>query len=171
MQISGSVRHARCIFLEIIEGRGTEHGGVWLDTKDIVGWDKLQYDRARSYIWPKRFGVDTTRFEVAPTYHFTIGGVRFNARAESTVDGLLVAGEVARGIHGANRIAGNALTECMVFGAIAGETAAQHTSRPRRWISPAQVQRCRQEVLTLSGASYNTIPVVFPYVPLGERVV
>jgi fumarate reductase (CoM/CoB) subunit A len=115
---------SRYIYEEIAEGRGTEHGGVWLDTTNIEGWDSLKRDRARSYIWPEKLGVDTNRFEIAPTYHFTMGGININANAQTNIRGLYAAGEVVGGIHGANRIGGNALPECMVFGAIAGRHAA-----------------------------------------------
>ncbi|MFC2029079.1 FAD-binding protein, partial [Chloroflexota bacterium] len=107
-----------------IEGRGTEHGGVWLDTYAVENWEHWRKDRARSYIWPAKLGVDVRRAEVGPTSHYTLGGVRINEKAETGVDGLYAAGEVAGGIHGANRIGGNALADCMVFGEIAGREAA-----------------------------------------------
>lgn len=115
---------SRYIYMEIQEGRGTEHGGVWLDTSRVEGWDYLKRERARSYIWPEKLGVDTERFEIAPTYHFTMGGVKIDKYAQTNIRGLYAAGEVVGGIHGANRIGGNALPECMVFGAIAGRHAA-----------------------------------------------
>jgi len=117
---------SRGIFTEIAEGRGTEHGGVWMTTEfiDREYWEEVRKDRARSYIVPKQFGVNTDRFEVAPTYHFTLGGLEFNERGETNLGRLLVAGEAAGGIHGANRIGGNALAECLVFGEIVGRVAA-----------------------------------------------
>jgi len=115
---------SQCIYKEILEGRGTEHGGVWLDTYAVENWEHWRRDRARSYIWPAKLGVDVRRAEVAPTSHYTLGGVRINEKAETGVEGLYAAGEVAGGIHGANRIGGNALADCMVFGEIAGREAA-----------------------------------------------
>jgi len=115
---------SQCIFKEIQEGRGTDHGGVWQDTRWIETFDELRRDRPRSYIWPKKLGVDVSRFEIAPTYHFTLGGVRINTNAETSVPGLFACGEIVGATHGANRLAGNALTECMVFGEIAGRNAA-----------------------------------------------
>jgi fumarate reductase (CoM/CoB) subunit A len=112
------------IFQEIQEGRGTEHGGVWQDTRWIENFEELRRDRARSYIWPEKLGVNLERIEVAPTYHFTLGGVRINTEAETRVPGLYACGEIVGATHGANRLAGNALTECMVFGEIAGRNAA-----------------------------------------------
>lgn len=121
---------SHCIFREIQDGRGTEHGGVWLDTRWIKSFEELRHDRARSYIWPEKLGVNLQRFEVAPTYHFTLGGVRINSDAETSVPGLYACGEVVGATHGANRLAGNALTECIVFGEIAGRNAAQHALMP-----------------------------------------
>lgn len=123
---------SRRIFLEIIEGRGTEHGGVWLDATNIEGWEYLRRERARSYIWPAKLGVNTERFEIAPTYHFTMGGIRIDTDCQTNIPGFFAAGEVVGGIHGANRLGGNALPECMVFGAIAGMNAAL---RERRKVS------------------------------------
>jgi succinate dehydrogenase/fumarate reductase flavoprotein subunit len=90
----------------------------------VENWEYWQRDRARSYVWPTKLGVDVRRVEVAPTSHFTLGGISINEDAETGVEGLYVAGEAAGGIHGANRIGGNALAECMVFGEIAGRNAA-----------------------------------------------
>ncbi|MCC6188480.1 MAG: FAD-binding protein [Anaerolineales bacterium] len=125
---------SQCIFREITEGRGAEHGGVWLDTRWIEEFETLRRDRPRSYIWPEKLGVNVQRIEVAPTYHFTLGGIRINTEAETTIPGLYAAGEVVGATHGANRLAGNALTECLVFGEIAGRNAALRalstTARP-----------------------------------------
>ena len=115
---------SRHIFMEIEAGRGTPHGGVWLDTSAIENWEGVRKDRPRSYLWPERFGVAARRFEIAPTYHFTLGGIRINGKCETNIAGLYAAGEAAGGVHGANRLAGNALAECTVFGQIAGKEAA-----------------------------------------------
>ncbi len=115
---------SRGIFMEIAKGKGTTHSGVWLQTSDIENWEEIRKDRPRSYIWPERFGISSRRFEVAPTYHFTVGGIRITEKCETSISGLYAAGEVAGGVHGGNRLAGNALPECMVFGQIAGKEAA-----------------------------------------------
>jgi fumarate reductase (CoM/CoB) subunit A len=107
---------SRAIYTEIIEGRGTEHGGVWYDARDVKGYEPSKMCAV--------LGIDPYRFEVAPTCHFTIGGVKINERAETSINGLYACGEVCGGVHGANRLAGNALPECLVFGAIAGKNAA-----------------------------------------------
>ncbi|MFC1955942.1 FAD-binding protein [Chloroflexota bacterium] len=115
---------SRAIFMEISRGKGTSHGGVWLDTSEVRNWEEVRKDRPRSYIWPERFGVSNRRFEIAPTYHFTVGGLKINEKCATNITGLYAAGEVAGGVQGANRLAGNALAECMVFGQIAGNEAA-----------------------------------------------
>lgn len=107
---------SRAIYTEIIEGRGTKHGGVWYDATDIKGYEPPKTRKV--------LGIDPYRFEVAPACHFTIGGVRITERAETSLNGLYACGEVCGGLHGANRLAGNALAECLVFGAIAGKNAA-----------------------------------------------
>jgi len=132
------------IFHEIQEGRGTEHGGVWQDTRWIENFEELRRDRARSYVWPVKLGIDPDRIEVAPTYHFTLGGVRVNVEAETRVPGLYACGEIVGATHGANRLAGNALTECMVFGEIAGRNAALRAGR-RKDADPVSERLMEQE--------------------------
>lgn len=139
---------SRRILMEIAEGRGTPHGGVWADTTDIRGFAEFKKDRPRTYVWKEKFGVKTDRFEVAPTYHYTLGGIRIDVGARTKVPGLYAAGEVTGGIHGANRLAGNALPECMVFGEIAGNnaTAECRTDLP---LDEQQVEMAKAKVLGL----------------------
>ncbi len=131
---------SRGIFMEIAEGKGTSHSGVWLDTSDIENWEEVRKDRPRSYIWPERFGISSRRFEIAPTYHFTVGGIRITEKCETNISGLYAAGEVAGGTHGGNRLAGNALPECMVFGQIAGKEAANFRQEELREVKEANIQ-------------------------------
>ncbi len=149
---------SRRIFLEIVEGRGTEHGGVWIETRDIPNFDAIRKERPRTYLWKERFGVKTDRFEVAPTYHYTLGGIRIDACGQATVPGLYAAGECAGGIHGANRLAGNALPDCLVFGRIAGQHSALNPT-PRVRISDGEVERVRGRILALAGGSPGGAPV------------
>jgi fumarate reductase (CoM/CoB) subunit A len=121
---------SRAIFMEIAEGRGTDHGGVWLDTSDIEDWEVFRKEHPRSFMWPERFGINSRRLEVAPTYHFTMGGIRINEKCETNLAGFFGAGEISGGVHGANRLAGNALAECVVFGQIAGKEAASFRKEP-----------------------------------------
>jgi succinate dehydrogenase / fumarate reductase flavoprotein subunit len=125
---------ARCIVREIKEGRGTPHGGVFLD----ISWIKQKLPDAALRIKKKlpsmyhQFkqlaDIDITQspMEVGPTTHYMMGGVRVDADSQmSTVPGLFAAGEVAAGLHGANRLGGNSLSDLLVFGKRAGEFAAR----------------------------------------------
>lgn len=125
---------ARCIVREIKEGRGSPHGGVFLD----IAWIKEKLSDSEAHIKRKlpsmyhQFmqlaGIDITKepMEVGPTTHYVMGGVRVNADSEmSTVPGLFAAGECAAGLHGANRLGGNSLSDLLVFGKRAGEHAAK----------------------------------------------
>jgi succinate dehydrogenase / fumarate reductase, flavoprotein subunit len=126
---------ARCIRREIKEGRGTPHGGVFLD----ISWIKEKLPNAADHIKKKlpsmyhQFkelaGVDITRepMEVGPTTHYIMGGIRVDADTQMTrVPGLFAAGECAAGLHGANRLGGNSLSDLLVFGKRAGEYAARY---------------------------------------------
>jgi succinate dehydrogenase / fumarate reductase flavoprotein subunit len=125
---------ARCIMREVKAGRGTPHGGVYLD----IAWVKEKIPRAEEYIKKKlpsmyhQFkqlaDVDITKepMEVGPTMHYVMGGIRVDAESQmSSVPGLFAAGECAAGINGANRLGGNSLSDLLVFGKRAGEFAAR----------------------------------------------
>jgi succinate dehydrogenase / fumarate reductase flavoprotein subunit len=125
---------ARCIMREIREGRGSPHGGVFLD----IAWIRERLSDAPAHIRRKlpsmyhQFrelaGIDITKeaMEVGPTTHYMMGGVRVDAETQmSTVPGLFAAGESAAGLHGANRLGGNSLSDLLVFGKRAGEHAAK----------------------------------------------
>ncbi|OLC97197.1 MAG: fumarate reductase/succinate dehydrogenase flavoprotein subunit [Gemmatimonadetes bacterium 13_1_40CM_3_70_6] len=131
---------ARCIVRETKEGRGSPHGGVFLD----IAWIREKLPRAEAHIKTKlpgmyhQFkqlaGVDITKepMEVGPTTHYMMGGVRVDAETQmSTVPGLFAAGECAAGLHGANRLGGNSLSDLLVFGQRAGEFAAQFAKQHR----------------------------------------
>lgn len=117
---------ARAIYKEVQEGRGSEHGGVYLDISH-KGGDYIKKKLPSMYDQFLNLGdVDITQkpMEVYPTVHYAMGGV--NAAAEdcsTNLEGLYVAGEVACGLHGANRLGGNSLTDLLVFGKRAGEAA------------------------------------------------
>ena len=125
---------ARCIVREIREGRGSPHNGVYLD----ISWIKTKIPNAAEYIkkklpsmyhqFKKLADIDITKeaMEVGPTTHYMMGGIRVNADTQmSTVPGLFAAGEAAAGLHGANRLGGNSLSDLLVFGKRAGEFAAR----------------------------------------------
>ena len=124
---------ARCIVREIKAGRGSPHNGVYLD----ISWIKKKLSNADDHIRKKLPGmyhqfkkladIDITKqpMEVGPTTHYAMGGIRVNADSQmSTVPGLFAAGECAAGLHGANRLGGNSLSDLLVFGKRAGEYAA-----------------------------------------------
>jgi fumarate reductase (CoM/CoB) subunit A len=113
-------------YREIKEGRGTVHGGVY---SDLSGVPTKELERYQSFMkLCEAEGIDPRwqPLEWAPGAHFFMGGVRINERCETSVPGLYAAGEVSGGIHGANRLGGNSLTETLVFGARAGRSAAEH---------------------------------------------
>src|SRR5215831_3585446 len=125
---------SRCIVREIKAGRGSPHGGVFLD----ISWIKARVPNAEEHIKRKlpsmyhQFmqlaGIDITKepMEVGPTTHYIMGGVRVDAESQmSTVPGLFAAGECAAGLHGANRLGGNSLSDLLVFSKRAGEYAAK----------------------------------------------
>jgi len=126
---------ARCITREIKAGRGSPHGGVFLD----IAWIKEKISNAPDHIKKKlpsmyhQFkelaGVDITKeaMEVGPTTHYMMGGIKVDADSQmTTVPGLFAAGECAAGLHGANRLGGNSLSDLLVFGKRAGEFAAEY---------------------------------------------
>ena len=126
---------ARMIQREVREGRGSPHGGVFLD----IAWIKEKLPNSEEHIKKKlpsmyhQFmqlaGIDITReaMEIGPTTHYIMGGVRVDGTTQmSTVPGLFACGEVAAGLHGANRLGGNSLSDLLVFGRRAGEHAAKY---------------------------------------------
>jgi fumarate reductase (CoM/CoB) subunit A len=118
---------ANQIFKEIKEGRGTEHGGVWIDLRAASPSHKEYVQEfLPAYRRLKQFGIDITEetLEVAPAAHTSLGGVRIDADTHTSVKGLFAAGEVTGGVHGANRLAGQAWLGCIVFGSRAGKFAA-----------------------------------------------
>ena len=125
---------ARCIVREVHEGRGSPHGGVFLD----IAWIKEKLPNAQDHIrrklpsmyhqFKELADIDITEepMEVGPTTHYIMGGIRVDADTQMTcVPGLFAAGECAAGLHGANRLGGNSLSDLLVFGKRAGEYAAQ----------------------------------------------
>ena len=126
---------ARCIRREVKAGRGSPHGGVFLD----IAWIKEKIPNSIDHIKKKLpsmyhqfkaladIDITTEPMEVGPTTHYIMGGVRVDpdSQMSPTVPGLFAAGEVAAGLHGANRLGGNSLSDLIVFGKIAGENAAK----------------------------------------------
>jgi succinate dehydrogenase / fumarate reductase flavoprotein subunit len=148
---------ARCIVREAKEGRGSPHGGVYLD----ISWIKRRLPNAEEHIKRKlpsmyhqfkQLGdVDITRepMEVGPTTHYIMGGVKVDPDTQmSSVPGLFAAGECAAGINGANRLGGNSLSDLLVFGKRAGEYAAKFAGdHGAGQVNPAQVEEARRRAL------------------------
>ena len=141
---------ARCIMREIKAGRGSPHGGVFLD----IAWIKEKMSNAPEHIkrklpsmyhqFKELAGVDITKepMEVGPTTHYIMGGVQVDADSQmTTIPGLFAAGECAAGLHGANRLGGNSLSDLLVFGQRAGEYAAKYAKETgSAAINEAEVQ-------------------------------
>jgi len=139
---------ARCINREVKAGRGSPHGGVFLD----IAWIKEKLPNASEHIKKKLpsmyhqfmqlagLDIPAEPMEVGPTTHYVMGGVRVDGDTQmSSVPGLFAAGEVAAGLHGANRLGGNSLSDLVVFGKRAGEHAARF-AKENRAITPAADQ-------------------------------
>jgi succinate dehydrogenase / fumarate reductase flavoprotein subunit len=129
MELSTRDVVARSIYTEVKEGRGSEHGGAFLD----ISHKPAEYVKKKLPSMYHQFrelaDVDITKgpMEVGPTCHYVMGGIRVEAEtAQSTLPGLFAAGEAAAGLHGANRLGGNSLSDLLVFGRRAGLAAAKH---------------------------------------------
>ncbi len=129
---------ARCIMREVKAGRGSPHGGVFLD----IAWIKARIANGEEHIkkklpsmyhqFKKLADIDITKepMEVGPTTHYIMGGVKVDPDSQmSSVPGLFAAGEAAAGLHGANRLGGNSLSDLLVFGKRAGEYAAEFAKK------------------------------------------
>ena len=151
MELSTRDVVARSIYTEVREGRGTEHGGAFLD----ISHKPAEYVKRKLPSMYHQFkelaDVDITKgpMEVGPTCHYMMGGIRVEAEtAQTTVPGLFAAGEAAAGLHGSNRLGGNSLSDLLVFGRRAGLAAAKHAKEVSFAApDPAQVERAEQEAL------------------------
>jgi succinate dehydrogenase / fumarate reductase, flavoprotein subunit len=151
MELSTRDVVARSIYTEVKEGRGTEHGGAYLD----ISHKPAEYVKKKLPSMYHQFkelaDVDITKgpMEVGPTCHYVMGGIRVDGdTAQTTLPGLFAAGECAAGLHGANRLGGNSLSDLLVFGRRAGLAAAKHAkevSSPT--IDPAQVDAAEKYAL------------------------
>jgi succinate dehydrogenase / fumarate reductase flavoprotein subunit len=148
---------ARCIVREIKEGRGSPHGGVFLD----IAWIEKKLPNATEYIkrklpsmyhqFKQLADIDITKqpMEVGPTTHYVMGGIRVDSDTQmSRVSGLFAAGECAAGINGANRLGGNSLSDLLVFGKRAGEFAARFAKENKYGaINTAEIENVAREAL------------------------
>ena len=131
MELSTRDKVAIANYKEIIEGRGTKNGGVFLDishkSKEFI-IEKLP-SIYRQFLESQMLDISKSPMEVAPTAHYSMGGILVNPESLSTsVDGLYAAGEVTGGLHGANRLGGNSLAEIIIFGKRAGIATSKYSS-------------------------------------------
>ncbi|WP_406537555.1 fumarate reductase (CoM/CoB) subunit TfrA [Methanobrevibacter sp.] len=133
---------ARSIYQEIIEGRGTESGGVYLDISHLDD-DYIDEKLETMVLQFENVGVDIKHgpIEVAPTAHHFMGGLKINTDASTSLENLFGAGEVCGGVHGANRLGGNALADTQVFGKIAGESASKAAKATELKTNEEQVKK------------------------------
>jgi succinate dehydrogenase / fumarate reductase, flavoprotein subunit len=151
MELSTRDVVARAIYTEVREGRGTEHGGAYLD----ISQKPADYVKKKLPSMYHQFlelaDVDITKgpMEVGPTCHYMMGGIRVDAEtAQASVPGLFAAGEAAAGLHGANRLGGNSLSDLLVFGRRAGLGAAEFAKRAGPpALDPSQLEDASREIL------------------------
>ncbi|MBM6997734.1 FAD-binding protein [Paenibacillus sp. DXFW5] len=161
-EVAGKYTAARdqttlAIFREVEAGRGTPHGGAYLDFT-MVPEEKLKEAFGPVIDILRNQGVDLTKdmVEVAPMAHFMLGGVRVDEAMHTRVPGLLASGELIYGMHGANRLSGNAITEALVTGRIAGETAAREK---RNELDEAAVRRAFDREMERLTQFWHPVPV------------
>jgi succinate dehydrogenase / fumarate reductase, flavoprotein subunit len=163
MELSTRDVVARAIYTEVREGRGTEHGGAYLD----ISHKPAEYVKKKLPSMYHQFkeladvDITTGPMEVGPTCHYMMGGIRVDAETgQSTVPGLFAAGEAAAGLHGANRLGGNSLSDLLVFGKRAGKGAADHAGRVQPGaLDDAQFKEAEREML----APFERADGEFPY--------
>jgi succinate dehydrogenase / fumarate reductase, flavoprotein subunit len=163
MELSTRDVVARAIYTEVKEGRGSIHGGAYLD----ISHKPAEYVKKKLPSMYHQFkeladvDITTGPMEVGPTCHYMMGGIRVHAEtAESTVPGLFAAGEAAAGLHGSNRLGGNSLSDLLVFGKRAGKAAAEHAKSVQVGaIDAAQLQDAEREML----APFEPTDGEFPY--------
>lgn len=163
MELSTRDRVALANYTEIVAGRGTEHGGVWLEISHVPA-ATIRKRLPRMVEQFRAVGVDITRepMEVAPTAHYSMGGIRVEPSTHATdIPGLFAAGEVAAGVHGANRLGGNSLAEIIVFGRIVGEHAGQwaaaHPAPPLDEAALGRKQAENGALMQLDGATQRQL--------------
>lgn len=153
------------IYREIADGKGSPHGGVFLDvSRSLLPRDELRKrlmdHLPEKYQYLLKYGIDIVRepLEVAPMAHYTLGGLAIDSECQTRVSGLFGAGEAEGNVHGANRLGGNALPETQVFGAKAGEIAARWAEQPNSAIwSPQEVDEEIKRMESLFDPKSNPI--------------
>ena len=163
MELSTRDVVARAIYTEVKEGRGSIHGGAYLD----ISHKPAEYVKKKLPSMYHQFkeladvDITTGPMEVGPTCHYMMGGIRVEAETgQSTVPGLFAAGEAAAGLHGSNRLGGNSLSDLLVFGKRAGNAAADYAKSVQSGaLDSAQLQDAEREML----APFERTDGEFPY--------
>lgn len=132
---------AQAIYMEIRKGNGTEHGGVYIDRTGLGEEYYAQFPVEVQTCLEGGLDIRTQRGEVAPAAHYLMGGIRIDENCESSVSHLFAAGEAAAGVHGANRLANNSLSDTLVLGHTAGMAAARSCRSRTSKISRADITK------------------------------
>src|SRR6267142_431519 len=151
MELSTRDVVARAIYTEVKEGRGSPHGGAFLD----ISHQPAEYVKKKLPSMYHQFreladvDITTGPMEVGPTCHYMMGGIRVEAEtAQTTVPGLFAAGEAAAGLHGANRLGGNSLSDLLVFGRRAGLAAAEYAKKVQNTsVNSTQIENAVRDLL------------------------
>ena len=143
--------------------------GVWLDSPMVdilMGEGAVEREFPGKFIVYRRFGIDIARqpMLVYPTLHYQNGGLEYNARGETSIPGLFLAGEVSGGVHGENRLMGNSLLDVLVFGRIAGESAAEYAKAKARdgKLSLQHVEDYQKELEKAGIVTDRVAPMLLP---------
>ncbi|TET48509.1 MAG: FAD-binding protein [Dehalococcoidia bacterium] len=147
----------------------TEKLGVWLDSPMIdtlMGEGAVEREFPGKFIVYRRFGIDISKepMLIYPTLHYQNGGLEYNARGETSVPGLFIAGEVSGGVHGENRLIGNSLLDVLVFGRVAGESAADYAKDKARdgGLSLQHVEDYHRELEKSGIVTDRVTPILLP---------
>ena len=151
MELSTRDVVARSIYTEVREGRGTEHGGAYLDISNKPAEYVKKKLPSMYHQFKELADVDITKgpMEVGPTCHYVMGGIRVEAETgQASIPGIFAAGETAAGLHGANRLGGNSLSDLLVFGRRAGLAAAAYARQiAHATVDDAQIEDAEKELL------------------------
>ena len=147
---------ARAIYNEIQEGRGTSNGGVYLSVAHLPS-KQIEEKLETMVLQFEDIGIDIRKepMEVAPTAHHFMGGIRIDENCNTNLENLYAAGEVTSGVHGANRLGGNALADTQVFGRQAGLTAAENASKTDSNINYDSTKSIQEEIGLLNSLIGN----------------
>lgn len=126
MELAGRDQVTRSIMTEVLQGRGAEHGGVYLSVAHLPSWIiEFRLESMLEQFQDAGVNIRDQAMEVAPTAHHFMGGIKIDKNAATNIPGLFAAGECTGGVHGGNRLGGNALADTQVFGAVSGGNAAK----------------------------------------------